>query len=233
MSAWRCRRGTGSERRGPVGSIVKRALDIAGASIALLVLSPVMLVCAALIWIRMGPPILFRQNRPGLHGQGFELVKFRTMLNAYDREHNVLPDEQRLTPLGRWLRRFSLDEIPELVNVLKGEMSLVGPRPLLTEYLPRYSPAQARRHLAKPGVTGWAQVNGRNAIDWETKFKLDVWYIENWSLWLDLRILVLTLWKVVRRDGISMGGHATMPPFLGTEERRDPAEMNGTARQTE
>ncbi|MGB9792451.1 MAG: sugar transferase [Thermacetogeniaceae bacterium] len=163
-------------------------------------------------------PVLFRQVRPGLHGKPFVIYKFRTMRKAYDEEWRPLPDEQRLTRLGKWLRSTSLDELPELLNVLKGEMSLVGPRPLLMEYLDRYTPEQARRHEVKPGITGWAQVNGRNAISWEEKFRLDVWYVDNWSLWLDLKIILITLWKVLKREGISASGHATMPVFRGQGE---------------
>jgi lipopolysaccharide/colanic/teichoic acid biosynthesis glycosyltransferase len=165
----------------------------------------------------MGAPILFRQRRPGLHGAPFEMVKFRTMRDAVDAGGQALPDSERLTRLGRFMRASSLDELPELWNVLKGDMSLVGPRPLLIEYLPLYSSEQARRHDVRPGVTGWAQVNGRNAISWDEKFALDVWYVDNRSLWLDLRIIGLTLRKVLRREGISAAGEATMPKFRGSK----------------
>ncbi|GAA6754968.1 sugar transferase [Thermus thalpophilus] len=198
---------------------LKRALDVIGASFALLVFGPVMLYIALRIWREMGRPVLFRQVRPGLHGRPFVMYKFRTMTDERDAEGNLLPDEKRLTPLGRFLREHSLDELPEFINVLKGEMSLVGPRPLLMEYLERYTPEQARRHEVKPGITGWAQVNGRNALSWEEKFKLDVWYVDNWTIWLDLKILWLTLVKVLRREGISAPGHATMPEFKGHRER--------------
>lgn len=183
---------------------------------ALLVLSPVLLGVAYLVRKNLGSPVLFRQVRPGMHGKPFEMIKFRTMLDAVDAQGNVLPDEVRLTSFGRFLRSTSLDELPELWNVLKGDMSLVGPRPLLMEYLPLYTPEQARRHEVRPGVTGWAQINGRNAISWEDKFKLDVWYVDNQSLWLDLRIIFLTIKKVVVRDGISAEGEATMTRFTGS-----------------
>ena len=194
---------------------MKRLLDISGAAIGLVLLSPVLVIVAVLIWRQMGAPVLFRQTRPGLQGKPFQMIKFRTMRYATDAQGNPLPDAQRLTRLGRFLRASSLDELPELWNVLKGEMSLVGPRPLLMEYLPLYSPEQARRHELRPGVTGWAQVNGRNAISWDQKFALDVWYVENRSLWLDLKIIWLTLRKVFRREGISAAGEATMPKFRG------------------
>lgn len=184
---------------------------------ALLVLSPVLLGVAYLVRKNLGSPVLFRQVRPGMHGKPFEMIKFRTMLDAVDAQGNVLPDDVRLTPFGRFLRSTSLDELPELWNVLKGDMSLVGPRPLLMEYLPLYSTEQARRHEARPGVTGWAQVNGRNAISWDDKFKLDVWYVDNQSLWLDIKIIFLTIKKVLVRDGISAEGEATMSKFTGSK----------------
>jgi sugar transferase EpsL len=168
---------------------------------------------ALLVWRTMGRPVLFRHVRPGLHGKPFVMYKFRTMRDLRDAEGKLLPDEARLTPFGRWLRTTSLDELPELVNVLRGEMSLVGPRPLLMEYLDRYTPEQARRHEVKPGITGWAQIHGRNNLSWDERFKLDVWYVDNWSLWLDVKILWRTLWMVLRREGISAQGHATMPRF--------------------
>lgn len=194
---------------------MKRLTDIIGALAGLVLLAPVMLVIALLIRRYMGSPVLFRQTRPGLHGRPFRMVKFRTMRNAVDAHGNPLPDAERLPRLGRFLRACSLDELPELWNVLIGDMSLVGPRPLLMEYLPLYSPDQARRHEVRPGVTGWAQVNGRNAIKWDEKFALDVWYVDNRSLWLDLKIIWLTILKVVRREGISATGEATMPKFTG------------------
>lgn len=193
----------------------KRILDVAIAAIALVLLSPVILVVALAIWLVMGRPVVFRQLRPGLHGKPFVMYKFRTMTEEHDKAGNLLPDEKRLTRLGRFLRRSSLDELPEFWNVLKGDMSLVGPRPLLMEYLDRYTPEQFRRHEVKPGITGWAQVNGRNAISWEEKFKLDVWYVDHMNFWLDLKILFLTFWNVIRRQGISAPGHATMPEFEG------------------
>lgn len=197
---------------------LKRILDILGASFGLVAFGPLMLYLAFRVWREMGSPVLFRQVRPGLHGKPFVMYKFRTMTEERDTEGNLLPDEKRLTPLGRFLREHSLDELPEFINVLKGEMSLVGPRPLLMEYLERYTPEQARRHEVKPGITGWAQVNGRNALSWEEKFKLDVWYVDNWNLLLDIKILLMTLVKVLRREGISAEGHATMPEFKGSKE---------------
>jgi lipopolysaccharide/colanic/teichoic acid biosynthesis glycosyltransferase len=204
--------------------LIKRLIDFLGAFIGLVVLSPLLIVIALLVRVNMGAPVLFHQERPGLHGRPFILYKFRTMRDLRDVEGRLLPDEMRLTRLGRILRSTSLDELPELFNVLKGEMSLVGPRPLLMEYLNRYTPEQARRHEVKPGITGWAQVNGRNAITWEEKFKLDVWYVDNWNLGLDLKILGLTLIKVLKREGISAGGHATMPEFRGSQ---GPGQMCG------
>lgn len=195
--------------------VVKRCIDIVVAGLGLIVLSPVLAVIAVAIWTQMGRPIFFRQIRPGYKGKPFEMVKFRTMSNKQDDQGNLLPDEQRLTSLGKFLRKTSLDEFPELFNVLKGDMSLVGPRPLLLHYLERYTPEQARRHEVKPGITGWAQVNGRNAISWEEKFTLDVWYVDNQSLWLDIKILAITIWKVFRREGITAKGEATMPEFMG------------------
>lgn len=199
----------------PLRSRVKRVFDVIASALLLIVLSPVLLVIALAVRINMGSPVLFKQVRAGLHGCPFTILKFRTMLDAFDHNGSPLPDEDRLTPLGRFLRSTSLDELPELVNVLRGDMSLVGPRPLLMEYLDRYTPEQARRHEVKPGITGWAQVNGRNALSWEEKFKLDVWYVDNWSLWLDLRILWLTCVAVLTRKGINAEGHATMPEFTG------------------
>ena len=197
--------------------MLKRLFDIFGAGLGLLLLGPVIIVLCVLIRFRLGSPVWFIQMRPGHHGRPFHMIKFRTMLETVDDAGQLRPDAERLTDFGRFLRRTSLDELPELWNVLKGDMSLVGPRPLLMEYLPRYSPRQARRHDVPPGVTGWAQINGRNAISWEAKFDLDVWYVENRSLWLDIKILFLTVWKVLRRDGISAAGEATMPKFMGSD----------------
>jgi lipopolysaccharide/colanic/teichoic acid biosynthesis glycosyltransferase len=196
---------------------MKRLFDFAVAFFALLVLALPLLVLAWLIRRKLGSPVLFKQVRPGLRGQPFTMVKFRTMTDERAPDGALLPDAQRLTPFGRFLRSSSLDELPELWNVLKGEMSLVGPRPLLMEYLPLYTPEQARRHEVRPGITGWAQVNGRNAISWEDKFALDVWYVDHRSLWLDVRILWMTVKKVLVRDGISAAGEATMPRFMGSE----------------
>jgi lipopolysaccharide/colanic/teichoic acid biosynthesis glycosyltransferase len=194
---------------------MKRLFDIVACLAALILFTPVMLIVAWKIRSKLGTPVLFRQIRPGLDGKPFEMVKFRTMRNAIDNEGNLLPDAERMVPFGNFLRSSSLDELPELWNVLRGDMSLVGPRPLLMEYLPLYSSEQYRRHEVRPGVTGWAQINGRNALSWEEKFKLDVWYVDNRSFWLDLKILFLTIKKVLRRDGISAEGEATMAKFTG------------------
>lgn len=196
---------------------MKRVIDFAGALIGLIVLSPVILVVAVLIKRRLGGPVLFRQVRPGLGGKPFEMIKFRTMRDACDSNGVPLPDSQRMTPFGSFLRSSSLDELPGLWNVLKGEMSLVGPRPLLMEYLPLYNDRQYLRHKVRPGVTGWAQINGRNALGWPEKFELDVWYVENRSLWLDIKIIALTVKKVVKRDGISASGEVTMSKFTGNK----------------
>lgn len=196
--------------------MIKRTFDLLASASALLVLSPVLLGVSYMVRKNLGSPVLFRQVRPGMHGKPFEMIKFRTMLDAVDAQGNVLPDEVRLTSFGRFLRSTSLDELPELWNVLKGDMSLVGPRPLLMEYLPLYSPEQARRHEARPGVTGWAQVNGRNAISWDDKFKLDVWYVDNQSLWLDIKILWLTVYKVMKREGIDDNGGVGQEKFKGS-----------------
>ncbi|WP_051303884.1 sugar transferase [Calidithermus chliarophilus] len=196
--------------------VLKRVFDLIGAGLAIVLLSPLIAIVAYLVRRNLGSPIFFTQMRPGLGGKPFVMYKFRTMSDARDSEGQLLPDDRRLTQFGQFLRSTSLDELPELWNVIKGEMSLVGPRPLLMKYLELYTPEQARRHEVKPGITGWAQVNGRNALTWEEKFKLDVWYVDNWTLTLDLRILWLTLLKVVRRDGISAAGHATMPEFRGS-----------------
>jgi sugar transferase EpsL len=179
-------------------------------------LSPILALVFVMIRIGLGAPVIFKQQRPGLHGRPYLMYKFRTMQNASGKEGNPLPDEQRLTALGSFLRKTSLDELPELFNVLQGNMSLVGPRPLLMEYLPRYTREQARRHEVKPGITGWAQVNGRNAISWEKKFELDVWYVDNRSIMLDLKILWMTLIRVVKREGVNQEGHVTMEKFTGT-----------------
>ena len=196
---------------------MKRLFDCFGALLLLIVASPILLLAMLAVRLKMGSPILFRQLRPGLHGKPFQMLKLRTMLDAFDANAEPLPDEVRLTQLGKFLRSTSLDEFPALWNVIKGEMSLVGPRPLLMEYLPLYNQRQARRHEVKPGITGWAQVNGRNAVGWPEKLEMDVWYVDNQSLWLDLKILFTTVWKVIRRDGISAAGHATQEKFLGGE----------------
>lgn len=195
--------------------MLKRLVDLVGAGLAIVLLSPLIAIVAYLVRRNLGSPIFFTQRRPGLNGKPFIMYKFRTMSDARDSEGKLLPDDQRLTRFGQFLRSTSLDELPELWNVIKGEMSLVGPRPLLMKYLELYTPEQARRHEVKPGITGWAQVNGRNALTWEEKFKLDVWYVDNWNLALDLKIIWLTLLKVLRRDDISAEGYATMPEFLG------------------
>jgi len=202
----------------PSVPLSKRLLDLTLASLMLILLLPLMLFVALLVRIFLGKPVLFRQQRPGYQGRPFFLYKFRTMTEARGPDGNLLPDAERLTPLGRFLRATSLDELPELFNVLRGEMSLVGPRPLLMEYLPRYSPEQMRRHEVLPGITGWAQVNGRNALDWPARFQLDVWYVDHWSFWLDVKILLLTFWKVFTREGISQPGQATTTYFTGNEE---------------
>lgn len=196
--------------------MLKRFFDILLATTFLVISSPILVGVVVLVRWKIGRPALFRQVRPGLNGAPFQMVKFRSMRDAVDADGNVLPDDQRLTKFGQFLRSASLDELPGLWNVLKGDMSLVGPRPLLMEYLPLYSPEQARRHEVKPGITGWAQVNGRNAISWEEKFALDVWYVDNQSLWLDIKILFLTVKKVLVRDGISAEGEATMSRFTGS-----------------
>jgi lipopolysaccharide/colanic/teichoic acid biosynthesis glycosyltransferase len=198
--------------------IVKRLLDIVLASLILIVLSPLMLIISILAAIQHGFPILFRQKRPGLNGKIFTIYKFRTMRDLFDEQGSPLPDSQRLTKLGRFLRSTSLDELPELFNIIKGEMSLVGPRPLLIAYLPLYNKEQARRHEVLPGLTGWAQVHGRNVLTWEEKFELDVWYVDHWTLWLDIKIIGMTIIKVLRREGISQPGQATAELFKGNLE---------------
>lgn len=197
-------------------SLVKKAIDRAAAVLLLVALSPLIIVVALLLWATTGRPIFFRQTRAGLRGRQFQIVKFRTMTDKWDANGDLTRDEERLGAVGRFLRATSLDELPELYNVLRGELSLVGPRPLLARYLERYSEDQARRHEVRPGITGWAQVNGRNDLTWEQKFALDVWYVDHWSLWLDLKILMLTIWQVGRQRGISRTGHATTTEFMGS-----------------
>lgn len=198
---------------------MKRIIDIFGAQVGLIFLSPLFLFLIVIIRLCQGPPVFFTQIRPGLHGDPFRMVKFRTMVDSRDEAGNLRPDAQRLTTVGRFLRTTSLDELPELWNVLKGDMSLVGPRPLLMEYLSFYNENQRRRHEVRPGITGWAQVNGRNSLSWEEKFALDVWYVDNQSLSLDLKILLMTVCKVIKRDGISEAGEATMTKFTGTQDK--------------
>ena len=197
----------------------KRLFDIVAALIGLIILSPVILLTAILVRIFFGTPILFRQQRPGYKGCPFLICKFRTMTNRLSADGNLLPDSKRLTPFGHFLRSLSLDELPELFNILRGEMSFVGPRPLLMQYLPLYSPEQARRHDVVPGLTGWAQVNGRNAIDWPTRFKLDVWYVDHWSFWLDIQIILMTVGKVFKPTDVNQEGHATVEYFTGNDDR--------------
>jgi sugar transferase EpsL len=199
---------------------MKRLLDIVVSLFVLVLMAPVMVVVAAVIAVKLGTPVLFRQQRPGLHGEPFEMVKFRTMSDARDANGELLPDEERLGGLGKFLRKTSLDEFPEFWNVLKGDMSLVGPRPLLMRYLERYTREQARRHEVRPGITGWAQVNGRNALSWEEKFEHDVWYVDNRSFWLDIRILWRTVWNVLAGSDTSADGHATMPEFTGAGDQQ-------------
>lgn len=197
---------------------MKRLFDLIAACCILLALALPLLGLIVLVRFFLGKPVFFRQIRPGLHGKPFLMIKLRTMRDAVGPDGQPLPDAERMTPLGKFLRSSSLDELPELWNVINGDMSLVGPRPLLMEYLPLYSPEQARRHEVRPGLTGWAQVNGRNALSWEEKFRLDVWYVENQSFWLDLKILAMTVKKVLLREGINAGGEATMPKFTGTRQ---------------
>lgn len=198
--------------------MLKRIFDILASITGLLILSPMLFLLALIVKKKHGSPILFKQARPGKEGKPFTFCKFRTMINETDGDGNLLPDEDRLTNFGSFLRKTSLDELPSLFNVLKGDMSLVGPRPLLMQYLPLYNNFQKRRHEVKPGITGWAQVNGRNALSWSKKFELDLWYVENHSFWLDLKILFLTIYKVFKREGISAEGEATMKPFTGKQE---------------
>jgi sugar transferase EpsL len=196
----------------------KRLFDVLGAILLIVMVFPLIVTIAILVRAFMGAPVLFRQLRPGRQGASFTLLKFRTMSQHRGASGELAPDEQRITSVGRFLRAFSLDELPELFNVVRGDMSLVGPRPLLMEYLSRYSPQQARRHEVRPGITGWAQVNGRNCLSWEQRFEHDVWYVDHMSLWLDLRILMKTVVNVLKREGISASGHATMPRFMGSQE---------------
>jgi sugar transferase EpsL len=194
---------------------MKRIFDLILTLPAYFLLSPLMILIAAVIRMTMGKPVFFRQIRPGLHGKPFTIYKFRTMLNAYDKNGFLLPDSERLPRFGSFLRSSSLDELPELYNIIKGDMGIVGPRPLLMQYLDRYTPEQARRHEVRPGLTGWAQINGRNAVTWEDKFKMDVWYVDHQNLWLDMKIILMTIAKVIRREGISQPGHATTEEFMG------------------
>ena len=191
----------------------KRGLDLVLSALGLILLLPLLAVVAVMVRVSLGAPILFRQLRPGLHGKPFTILKFLTMTDTRDAQGSLLPDAERLNPFGRFLRSSSLDELPELLNVLRGDMSLVGPRPLLMQYLDRYTPEQARRHEVRPGITGWAQVNGRNALTWEQKFALDVWYVDHVSVWLDTKIIALTVWKIIQREGINQPGQATMQEF--------------------
>ena len=198
--------------------LMKRLFDFAVALIGLICIWPLLLIVTVLIYINLGSPVVFKQQRPGLHGKPFCIYKFRTMTDEWDASGKLLPDDVRLTSFGKLLRKLSIDELPQLLNVLKGELSLVGPRPLLMEYLPLYSPRQARRHEVVPGITGWAQVNGRNAISWEEKFELDVWYVDHQSFWLDMKILWMTAVKVMKREGVSQKGHVTMEEFKGSKK---------------
>ncbi len=217
---------------------MKRTIDFIVALTGLIVMSPVILVIACLVRLKMGSPVIFNQKRPGLHARPFYIHKFRTLTNDRDADGNLLPDEKRLTPLGKFLRRYSLDEFPQLINLLKGDISLVGPRPLLMEYVPRYNSEQARRHEVKPGITGWAQVNGRNALSWDERFKLDVWYVDHQSFFLDIKILAMTFIKVFSGEGVSQDGYFSCPRFMGNEpaeNRKNPARTNltGSAEESE
>lgn len=196
---------------------IKRAFDLASSFFSLILLSPILLILGILVCLKIGHPILYRQQRPGYGGKPFFIYKFRSMTDARDSNGDLLPDSERLTRLGRFLRSSSLDELPEIINILRGEMSWVGPRPLLMQYLKRYTPEQMRRHDVLPGVTGWAQVNGRNVLSWREKFRLDVWYVDHWNFWLDIRILLMSVGKVLRREGISQEGHATAEEFMGDD----------------
>ncbi len=201
-------------------NFIKRFFDLTATVPSVIILSPVLVLIGIRVRLKIGSPALFRQVRPGLRGRSFTIYKFRTMTDERGENGNLLPDGERLTSLGRFLRKTSMDELPELFNVLKGDMSLVGPRPLLMRYLNRYTPEQSRRHEVKPGITGWAQVNGRNAITWEQKFEYDVWYVDNQSLRLDMKIIALTIWKILKREGISQPGHATAEEFMGLNGRK-------------
>lgn len=204
--------------------LVKRGFDLLVSTLSLLILSPLLAITSLAVLLSYGLPILFRQKRPGYREKPFTIYKFRTMVDEYDSRGNLLPDERRLNWLGRVLRASSIDELPELFNVFKGEMSIVGPRPLLMQYLERYNPEQARRHEVLPGITGWAQINGRNAITWEDKFRYDVWYIDNWSIWLDLKIIGLTIWKTLLREGINQPGHISASEFMGSDNQTQNAK---------
>jgi lipopolysaccharide/colanic/teichoic acid biosynthesis glycosyltransferase len=209
-------------RQAGVPLLVKQLLDRTVAGVGLVIAAPIMAATAAVVAVSMGRPVLFRQRRPGRHGRPFEIAKFRTMRDAHDAHGAPLPDAERLTAVGTFLRSMSLDELPQLWNVLRGELSLVGPRPLLMQYLPRYDQEQARRHDVLPGITGWAQIHGRNEVDWDERFRLDVWYVDHWSLLLDLEILAMTVLTLFRREGISRRDHATMYEFMGSDQSRPP-----------
>ncbi len=206
--------------------VIKRLLDILFSLLVLVLFSPILILISLLVLITLGTPILFRQKRPGYKSKIFEIFKFRTMRSGLDQDGNLLPDEQRITSLGKALRSLSLDELPEVINILRGEMSWVGPRPLLVEYLDRYNTEQIRRHDVLPGLTGWAQIHGRNALTWEDKFALDVWYVDNWSLWLDIKIFFMTIWKVITREGINQAGHISAEVFMGNKENSGTEKTN-------
>lgn len=206
-------------------NVVTRTMDLIFTTVAIILLSPVLLILAILVRIKLGAPVFFCQNRPCYKGELRKIYKFRTMTNACGEDGLLLPDSQRVTPFGLCLRRLSLDELPQLFNVIKGDLSLVGPRPLMPQYLTRYSPEQARRHDVMPGITGWAQVNGRTAIDWEERFNLDIWYVEHYSIWLNLKILGLTLFKVFKREGTVQPARPTNSEFLDTMKHKDPPEI--------
>jgi lipopolysaccharide/colanic/teichoic acid biosynthesis glycosyltransferase len=200
-------------------TFLKRLLDVILSATGLLVISPLLATLAVLVRLKLGSPVLFQQQRPGLGGKAFVIYKFRTMTDQRDAAGHLLPDEQRLPAFGRFMRSTSFDELPELLNVLKGDMGIVGPRPLMMKYLNRYTPEQARRHEVKPGITGWAQINGRNAISWEDKFKLDIWYVDNWTILLDIKIILKTIWMVITRQGVTQQGRATVDEFMGTQHK--------------
>jgi sugar transferase EpsL len=209
----------------PYNNRIKRLFDLMIAVPSVGILLPLLVLIGILVRLKIGSPVFFRQKRPGINGKPFTIYKFRTMTNERDGDGNLLLDGDRLTPLGRFLRKTSMDELPEFFNVINGDMSIVGPRPLLMQYLDRYTPEQARRHEVKPGITGWAQVNGRNAISWEDKFRLDVWYVDNWSVWLDMKVIAMTVLKVLKREGISQKGHATAEEFKGKNSRKYRKEL--------